>query len=119
MNTTLITIFILEIIILGLILYCVIGLNLAVNRLNKKVLAKKVWLKSTLPAAREIFTLTHQYIEMWKEDFAKKIEPQEIFLANTLHITLFTNCSESSMNNLKKALISQNFLVVLVKLEKT
>ncbi len=74
MNTTLITIFILEIIFLGLILYCVVGLNLAVNRLNKKVLAKKAWLKSTLPAAREIFTLTHQYIELWKVEFAKNIE---------------------------------------------
>lgn len=74
MNTTLITIFILEIIALGIILYCVVGLNLAVNRLNQKVLAKKAWLKSTLPATREIFSLTHEYIEMWKEEFLKKVE---------------------------------------------
>ncbi len=74
MNTTFITIFICEIIILGLTLYCLIGLNLAVNRLRAQVELQNKQLKTKLSTTREIFTLTHQYIEMWKEDFLKKIE---------------------------------------------
>lgn len=74
MNTTLITIFILEIVVLGLILYCIIGINLAVNRCNQKIIAQNKKLRTILPTLKDIFTLTTQYIEMWKKEFLEKIE---------------------------------------------
>ncbi len=74
MNTTIITILISEIIVLVLILGFLIKLNRAVNCYREKVITQNEKLKKTLPTLRDIFTLTHQYIEMWKEEFAKKIE---------------------------------------------
>lgn len=72
MNTTIILIS--EIIVLGLILTCLIRANLAANRLRQKIEDFNARLKKTLPTVRDIFTLTHQYIEIWKADFLKKVE---------------------------------------------
>lgn len=74
MNTTIITILITEIITAGLIIYCIVRLNAAVNSCRQKVIAQNKKLKNILPTARDIFTLTYQYIEMWKEEFGKKVE---------------------------------------------
>lgn len=74
MNTTIITILITEIIAAGLIIYCIVRLNTAVNSCRQKVIAQNRKLKNILPTARDIFTLTYQYIEMWKEEFGKKVE---------------------------------------------
>ncbi len=74
MNTIIITIFTTEIIALGLILYCLISLDKAVNRYRQKVIAQNKKLKKMFPTAREIITLSYQYLELWKSEFAKKVE---------------------------------------------
>lgn len=74
MNTTIITILILEIIIISTVLYFIIKWNLAVNKLNKKIIEENKKLKTIIPTAREILSLTHQYIDLWKIEFVKKIE---------------------------------------------
>ncbi len=72
--STIIIIFISEIIVLGLILYCIIRCNLVVNQFNKKVIAQNKKLKNMIPTLRSVFTLTHEYIELWKKETLQKIE---------------------------------------------
>jgi len=74
MNTTLITILIIEIIATGLVIYGLISLSRRVNSCRQKVILQNKKLKKMLPTARDIFTLTYQYIEIWKDEFGKKIE---------------------------------------------
>lgn len=74
MNTTLITILIVEIIVGGLAVCGLVVLNKRVNLCKQQVNTLNKKLRKMLPTTRDIFTLTHQYIEMWKEDFGKKIE---------------------------------------------
>lgn len=74
MNTTIITILTIEIVFTGLIVYGLVRLSCAVKFYDRIILAQNKKLKKSLPMVREIFALTHQYIEMWKADFAQKIE---------------------------------------------
>ncbi len=74
MNTTLITILIVEIIAGGLIIGGLVVLNKKVNLCRQQVSTLNKKLSKMLPTTRDIFTLTHQYIEMWKEEFGKKVE---------------------------------------------
>lgn len=74
MNTTIITILTVEIIILTTAIYFITKWNLAVKKLNEKIILQNKQLKTLIPTAREILSLTHQYIELWKSDFVKKLE---------------------------------------------
>ena len=74
MNTTIITIVILEIFILGLILHCLLKIDSAVNRFNQKVKLQNQKLKSTLSTLKSIFSLSHEYLEMWKVEVVEKIQ---------------------------------------------
>lgn len=74
MNTTIIAILITELIATGLIISCLVALRRRVNACRQKVIAQNKKLKKMLPTARDIFTLSYQYLEMWKEEFGDKIE---------------------------------------------
>lgn len=74
MNTTIITILIVEIIVTVIAVFGLIRLSIAIKSCNKNVIAQNKLLKKMLPTTREIFTLTHEYIEMWKTEFLKKVE---------------------------------------------
>jgi len=74
MNTTIIAILISEIIIVSTAIYFITKWNLAVRKLNAKIIEENKKLKTIIPTAREILSLTHQYIDLWKIEFVKKVE---------------------------------------------
>jgi len=74
MNTTTTIILITEIIFTGLILCGLTFCIIKINTLTKKVNSLNKRLRTILPTAKDILKLTHEYIELGKKEFMKKIE---------------------------------------------
>ena len=74
MNTTIITIIILEIIFITTALYFICKWDKAVKNFDKKIQEENERLAKLIPTARDILSLTHQYINLWKTEFIKKVE---------------------------------------------
>lgn len=80
MNTNLVIILILEIIVLGIALKCILNFNAKVNSLNETVVGKNQQLKKMLKTSRELFGLTHEYLELWKKKFMERVNNVAVFL---------------------------------------
>lgn len=74
MNNTIAIILTTEIMLTGLIVWGLMFCSAKTKNLTQTILCVNNCMRKMLPTSRDIFKLTHEYIEMWKADFMKKFE---------------------------------------------